>query len=82
MLEELKKNWFALVVALVLFIASGFYIVDQNKNKVSAKKHDGQQVVFSINKENYLADEFQEDLYDSLHESAIFQIFRKEVLSS
>lgn len=82
MLEELKKNWFALVVALALFVASGFYIADQSRNKVKAKKVDGQQVVFSINKENYLASEFQDDLYDSLHESALFQIFRKQVLTS
>lgn len=82
MLEEIKKNWFVIVIALILVGATGFYIADQSKNTVKTKKVKGEQVVFSINNEYYSVKDFEAALKESLGESALYQIFRKELLSN
>lgn len=82
MLEEIKKNWFILVVAAILVIASGFYIVDQSKDNISAKKKDGKQLVFSVADKDYFAEDFQKDLDENLGDSTLYHLFRKELLSS
>lgn len=82
MLEQLKKNWFVLVVAALLLGATGFYIQDQAKNTVNTKKIKGEQVVFSIAGENYFVKDFQKDMDDVLGDSALYQIFRRELLSN
>lgn len=82
MLEQLKKNWFVAVVALVLVVATGFYITDQTKNTVKSKKVGGKQVVFTIGKDNYFAEDFQKDLDENLGDSAIYQVFRRELLTN
>lgn len=82
MLEQLKKNWFVLVVAIVLLVATVLYITDQSKNTVKSKKVGGKQVVFSIEDENYFAEDFQKDLDENLGDSAIFQVFRRELLTN
>lgn len=82
MLEQLKKNWFVLVVALLLLGASVFYVQDQSKNVVKSKKVKGEQVVFSIAGDNYLVKDFQEVLDENLGDSALYQIFRRELLTN
>lgn len=82
MLETIKKNWFAVIIALFLVVVTGFYINDQSKNTVKSKKVDGKQVVFSIGKDNYFADDFQVKLDESLGDSALYQVFRRELLTN
>ena len=82
MLEELKKNWFVLVVALVLLVPAGFYVKDQTQTKVKGKKIKGEQVVFSIADENYFMKDYEEKLNEILGDSALYQIFERELLSS
>ena len=80
MLEQFKKNWFVLVVALVLLIATGFYIKDQTKNNVKSKTVDGKQVVFSIAGKNFFADDFQKLADEQYGNSALYQIYERELL--
>lgn len=82
MLEQIKKNWFVVVVALILLVASGFYINDQMKSVVRGKRVDGQQVVFSIAGDNFLVEDYQNELKELLGDSAMYQIFERELLSS
>lgn len=82
MLEQLKKNWFVLVVAAILLIASGVYVVDQTKSVVKGKKVDGEQVVFSIAGHNFMAKDYQESLDSLLGDSALYQLFEKELLTN
>ncbi len=82
MSEQLKKNWFIIVVALMLIIATVFYVNDQSKNAVKSKKVNGEQVVFSIGGENYFIKDYEKALDESLGDSALYQIFRRELLSN
>lgn len=82
MLEQIKKNWFVVVVALILLVASGFYINDQMKSVVRGKRVDGQQVVFSIAGDIFLVEDYQNELNELLGDSAMYQIFERELLNS
>ena len=81
MLEQIKKNWFVLVVAAVLLIASGFYISNQRKSIATGKKVDGEQVVFSIAGQNFLATDYQSRLDEIMGDATLYQIFERELLS-
>lgn len=63
--EILKKFWFVILVAVLFIVFIGAYAVNSIANRPTtkeAKQVDGKYVIYSINGENYYADE----LYDSL----------------
>lgn len=80
MLEQIKKNWFVAIVAVILIFATGFYAKEQTKNNVKSKTVDGKQVVFSIAGENYFAQDYQEAADKQAGDSALYQIFERELL--
>lgn len=80
MLEQIKKNWFVAIVAVILIFATIFYAKDQTKNNVKSKTVDGKQVVFSIAGENYFAEDYQAAADKQAGDSALYQIFERELL--
>lgn len=49
---------------------------------VDAKQEDGKSIVYTLNNENYYADDLYEDLYASLGESASLVKWSKDVITS
>ncbi len=63
MIEKLKENWFICLVAVLLVGAVGFYVVDQNKDKLPGLTVDGKSVVATFGDQTVFADDLYEDLY-------------------
>ena len=60
MTDILRNNWFVVLIAIIIIGFIGYFIYDTNKDNVSAKTTNNEQVVASINKDDITAD----DLYD------------------
>ncbi|MBO7677072.1 MAG: peptidylprolyl isomerase, partial [Erysipelotrichaceae bacterium] len=80
-----KKYWFIGVVAVVLIGFIGFYAADSYKNReitVDSKQVDGKYVVYSLDDEDVLADDFYNTLYDSYGLNISFLSYERAVLKS
>lgn len=83
--DILKKYWFLLLVAIGLLVYVVVYCVQAYSNRtvyVNAKQEDGKSIVYTLNNENYYADDLYEDLYASLGESASLVKWSKDVITS
>ncbi len=76
----MKKNWFVVVLAILLACVSCFYIYDTNKGKLRGKRSNGEDVVYEINGQDVTASAFYESLYESGGTSAVYRLFEKAVL--
>lgn len=81
--DILKKYWFIGIVAIGLIAYVVVYCVQAYQNRtiyVSAKNSDGKSVVYTLNNEDYYADDLYSDLYDSLGESASYYKWNQAVI--
>ncbi len=80
--EILKRFWFVGLIA-VLFVGFIIVYIAQMISSLPVVKDpyqvDGQYIIYTINGENYTADEFYEDMYDSLGISAVYYAFEHAV---
>lgn len=63
MTEIMKKNWFVVVVAIIFCGIAIFFTYDQNKDKLPGKTVNGQDVVFTIDGQNFTADDLYNEYY-------------------
>ena len=73
--DILKKYWFLFLVTIALFAYGIVYCVGVYNNRtiyVDAKSEDGKSIVYSLSGDNFYADDFYNDLYDSIGESSIY----------
>lgn len=83
--EILKKYWFVGIVAIGLLVYVAVYCVQAYQNRtiyVSAKESDGKSVVYTLNNEDYLADDLYSDLYDSIGTSAAYYKWNQAVIDA
>ena len=52
MTDVLRNNWFVVLIAVIIICFIGYFIYDTNKDNVSAKSSNNEQVVASINKDD------------------------------
>ena len=57
MTDIFRNNWFVGLIAIIIIGFIGYFIYDTNKNNVSAKTTNNEQVVASINKDDITADD-------------------------
>ena len=50
MTNLIKKYWFVSLVVIFLFVIIIYFVYDTNKDTLSGKKVDGNDVVYTINK--------------------------------
>lgn len=80
MKENLKKYWYVGLISLIFIVGIIAVVVSSQEGKISTKKVDGKDVVFSINGINRTADELYEN-EGSRYEAALSAlIFEREVL--
>ena len=48
MLAVIKRQWFVVLVAVLLFATVIYYVYDQNKDNLPSKSVGGKDVVFSV----------------------------------
>ncbi len=71
MLEILKKNWFVVLIAILLCSFSIYYVWDTTKDYVGGKSVDGKELIASIDEKNLTAD----DLYDEMSRFSVSQLY-------
>lgn len=83
--DILKKYWFLLLVTIGLLTYVVVYCVQAYSSRpvyVEAKTEDGKSVVYTLNGENYYADDLYNDLYSSLGQSTAMIKWSKSVISA
>lgn len=79
MSEFLRKYWFVTLIGILFIGVLVFFVMDLNKDNVSSRKVDGQDVVASTT----LGDITSGDLYDQLEGSAssvVYNLYRNQVV--
>lgn len=71
MVEILKKNWFVVLIAVLLCGFAIFYVWDTAKDNIGGKSVDGKDVVASIDDYDLTAD----DLYGEMSKYATSQVY-------
>jgi foldase protein PrsA len=82
MLAVLKRQWFIVVVALVLFSTLIFYVYEQNKDNLPARRVGGKDIVFAVGDVNVSTDEFFERLYAQFGIDAVYMFFDRAVVDA
>ncbi len=83
--DILKKYWFLLLVTIGLLTYVVVYCVQAYSNRpvyVDSKTEDGKSVVYTLNGENYYADDLYNDLYSSLGQSTAMIKWSKSVINA
>ena len=79
MTDVLRNNWVVVLIAVIIICFIGYFIYDTNKDNVSAKSSNNEQVVASINKDDITA----KDLYDEsapYDGSTIYNMYKNAVV--
>ncbi|MCF0259868.1 MAG: peptidylprolyl isomerase [Erysipelotrichaceae bacterium] len=79
MSEFLRKYWFVTLVAVILCGGLIYYIVDLNKDNVSAKTADSKEVVASTTLGDVTAD-YVFDQYQSFNSTLLYNMYRRAVI--
>jgi foldase protein PrsA len=82
MLDVLKRQWFIGVVAIVLLSTLVFYVYEQNKDNLPAKRVGGKDIVFSVGDVDVTTDEFFDRLYAQFGIDAVYMFFDRAVVEA
>lgn len=80
MLAVLKRQWFIVLVAVLLLSTIVFYVYDKNKDNLPSKSVGGKDIVFSIAETDVSADEFYDELYTRYGMGALYLFFERAVV--
>ena len=79
MSDFLRTNWFVVLIAVIIIGFIGYFIYDTNKDNVSGKSVNNEQVVASIDGDDITAN----DLYDEstpYDGSTIYNMYKNAVV--
>lgn len=79
MIEILKKQWFVVLIAIILISFAIFSIWDTNKGKLAGKKADGKDVIASVADQNIFVDDIFNDLKAQAADAYLYQKFQDAV---
>lgn len=80
MVEILKKQWFVVLIAIILVGFAIFAAYDTNKGKLAGKSVDGNDIVASLDGDNYItADELYDSLYSQYGKSIVYLKWQQAV---
>lgn len=79
MIEILKKQWFVVLIAIILITFAVFSIWDTNKGKLAGKSVDGKDVIASVADQNIFADDIFESIKTTSADSYLYQKFQDAV---
>lgn len=79
--KYIKKYWFISLLVLLFGAISVYYIYDTNKDVIKGKTSNGEDVVYSIDNDNYTVSNYYDDLYDYGGLSSVRMLFERSVIS-
>ena len=82
MLAVIKRQWFIVLVAVLLSIVIVYFVYDQNKDNLPSKNVGGKDVVFTVADTDVTTDEFYTELYNQYGISAVYMFLDKIIVDS
>ncbi|HET6784823.1 MAG TPA: peptidylprolyl isomerase [Erysipelotrichaceae bacterium] len=82
MLAVIKRQWFVVLVAVLLCAIIVFFVYDQNKDNLPSKSVGGKDVVFTVADTDVTTDEFYSELYKQYGISAVYMFLEKAIVDS
>ncbi len=82
MLAVIKRQWFVVLVAVLLFATVIYYVYDQNKDNLPSKSVGGKDVVFSVADTDVTTDEFYTELYNQYGVQAVYLFFERAIIDA
>lgn len=79
MIEILKKQWFVVLIAIILISFAVFSIWDTNKGKLPGKTADGKDVIAAVADQNIFADDVFENIKQQSADQYLYQKFQDAV---
>jgi len=80
MLAVIKRQWFVVLVAVLLCAIIVFFVYDQNKENLPSKSVGGKDVVFTVADTDVTTDEFYSELYKQYGISAVYMFLEKAIV--
>lgn len=80
MIEILKKQWFVVLIALILCSCLVFILWDQNKDKLPGKSEGGKDVVASITDNVFTADDLYTEMGGTMEDAVLYMYFQNAVI--
>lgn len=80
MLAVIKRQWFVVLVAVLLCAIIVFFVYDQNKDNLPSKSVGGKDVVFTVADTDVTTDEFYSELYKQYGISAVYMFLEKAIV--
>ena len=82
MVEKLKEYWFPLLIGIFFVCITVYFAYDQNKGKLPGKTVNGQQIVFSVDDENFSADQIYDELSKTYYDDRVYTMFHSALLDN
>lgn len=81
-MKDMFKKYGVLIIVTIFFIGIiAYFGYDKTKNVIPGKTANGEDVVFSINSQDITANQFYDELYNSLGIQTLYQQLEKAVVS-
>lgn len=82
MLAVIKRQWFVVLVAVLLGATVIYYVYDQNKDNLPSKSVGGKDVVFTVADTDVTTDEFYTELYNQYGIQAVYLFFERAIIDA
>ncbi len=82
MLAVIKRQWFVVLVAVLLGATVIYYVYDQNKDNLPSKTVGGKDVVFTVADTDVTTDEFYAELYNQYGIQAVYLFFERAIIDA
>lgn len=82
MLAVIKRQWFVVLVAVLLGATVIYYVYDQNKDNLPSKTVGGKDVVFTVADTDVTTDEFYSELYNQYGIQAVYLYFERAIIDA
>ena len=82
MIDNIKKHWFVILVAIIFFFGIIYFANDQINSVLKGKRVEGKDAVSEINGEVLLADEYYEKLFEEYGDAEVYKLFEKVTLAA
>lgn len=82
MIDNMKKHWFVILVAIIFFVGIIYFANDQINSVLKGKRVEGNDVVYEINGKDLLADEYYDELFEAYGDAEVYKLFEKVTLAA
>ncbi|CAM3665607.1 peptidylprolyl isomerase [Erysipelothrix urinaevulpis] len=82
MIDNLKKHWFVVIVAIIFLIGIIYFANTQINSVLKGKRVDGKDVVSEVNNVNLFADDYYDKLLEKYGDQELYKLFERASLNA